>query len=75
MLELRWKDRYSVDLILDSIDPSCSYEEDRELENGDYLCICRNCTKPFIGYKRRTICKRCLKIEKVKNMITDCLEE
>ena len=36
------------------------FPEDAYLENGNYLCTCRKCGKPFTGYKRRKICKKCL---------------
>lgn len=35
------------------------WPEDRELENGNYQNICYNCDSVFIGYKRRTECKKC----------------
>jgi len=37
------------------------FPEDSKFENGNYTCICSNCGKQFIGYKRRTFCKVCEK--------------
>lgn len=38
-----------------------SFEEDFKYENGNYMNLCQNCFKTFIGYKRRVICKLCIK--------------
>ena len=35
------------------------WTEDFEYENGNYSCICQECGNEFIGYKRRTTCKKC----------------
>jgi hypothetical protein len=36
-----------------------SFQEDYELENGNYLRNCVCCGEDFIGYKRRVTCKIC----------------
>lgn len=38
-----------------------SFEEDFHLENGEYCNTCVVCGANFIGYKRRVVCKLCLK--------------
>ncbi len=35
------------------------WEEDKDLENGNYSCLCRQCGCEFTGHKRRIICKKC----------------
>lgn len=37
------------------------YAEDAYLENGNYQNICCICSRIFIGYKRRVVCKKCQK--------------
>lgn len=37
----------------------CHWTEDFVHENGIYENICCVCTKHFLGYKRRVICKVC----------------
>jgi hypothetical protein len=37
------------------------YPEDFEKENGMYSCICKKCESVFMGYKRRSTCKECMK--------------
>ena len=39
--------------------PGRDYIEDYRFENGNYECLCFECKKPFIGHKRRIICKEC----------------
>lgn len=36
-----------------------NWDEDFTHENGDYLCQCVTCGKPFIGHKRRVVCRSC----------------
>lgn len=53
--------------MLEKLSPR-DWAEDSDLENGNYMCPCEVCKRPFIGYKRRTICKVCsdfLKIETI----------
>lgn len=38
---------------------SRDWTEDAKYENGNYLCMCCKCNLPFIGYKRRVVCKEC----------------
>lgn len=35
--------------------------EDFADENGQYMCLCHECKRSFIGYKRRVVCKLCTK--------------
>jgi hypothetical protein len=35
------------------------WPEDKDMENGNYLCICSSCDITFIGHKRRKLCKVC----------------
>ena len=35
------------------------WHEDFSHENGQYMCVCCNCEKSFIGHKRRVTCKLC----------------
>jgi hypothetical protein len=35
------------------------WPEDAKYENGSYFCKCMHCSKTFIGYKRRVVCKVC----------------
>ena len=35
------------------------WAEDFEHENGRYLCLCCECDRPFVGHKRRVVCKKC----------------
>jgi len=52
-----------------------SFPEDYHLENGNYMCQCIVCNKPFIGYKRRSYCKLCnVIIQKDAIPIEDKLE-
>jgi len=44
--------------------PGRDWIEDRELENGNYECLCLNCEKSFIGHKRRLLCFECYNIQK-----------
>lgn len=37
-----------------------SWPEDFEHENGNYECICADCTNHFIGHKRRVLCRVCV---------------
>jgi len=37
------------------------FPEDAHLENGNYINHCCDCGRPFIGHKRRVICKLCQK--------------
>ena len=39
---------------------SRSFDEDHELENGNYTNICIDCHRQFIGHKRRLTCKKCI---------------
>lgn len=39
--------------------PECDFEEDFQYENGNYYHNCTRCGKEFVGFKRRTICKKC----------------
>jgi Zn finger protein HypA/HybF involved in hydrogenase expression len=32
---------------------------DRQHENGNYVCQCRECSNEFRGHKRRIICYAC----------------
>ncbi len=41
------------------IDPARCFPEDKIHENGDYYGRCCLCEQPFIGHKRRRICKLC----------------
>lgn len=36
-----------------------NWTEDFEHENGKYACHCVVCHKPFMGHKRRVVCKVC----------------
>ncbi len=36
-----------------------NWAEDSSHENGNYECLCCECGQPFIGHKRRVICKAC----------------
>lgn len=42
------------------------FEEDSKHENGNYQITCLKCGIDFIGHKRRTICKKCLKNQKIE---------
>lgn len=42
-----------------SFDDARNWEEDRELENGNYINTCASCNLLFMGHKRRTTCKAC----------------
>jgi hypothetical protein len=33
--------------------------EDFKLENGNYCNLCSTCEQPFLGHKRRTVCRLC----------------
>lgn len=35
------------------------WEEDRDLENGNYMGRCLSCERQFIGHKDRWLCKTC----------------
>jgi hypothetical protein len=41
--------------------PGRDWEEDKNLENGNYYCTCTVCKKMFVGHKRRIICFECSK--------------
>ena len=36
-----------------------NWTEDASHENGNYECLCIECDQPFVGHKRRVICKAC----------------
>jgi hypothetical protein len=36
-----------------------NWPEDAGHENGNYECLCVECEQPFIGHKRRVLCKSC----------------
>jgi hypothetical protein len=36
-----------------------NWTEDAAHENGNYECLCCECDQPFIGHKRRVVCKAC----------------
>lgn len=38
-----------------------SFPEDYPHENGNYLNSCFECHEPFIGHKRRVVCRQCAK--------------
>ena len=44
-----------------------SWPEDSELENGNYFCKCSKCSQPFIGYKRRVVCRVCHNLQTPRN--------
>ena len=39
--------------------PAKNYQEDYELENGNYGCYCIKCKTEFVGYKGRVLCREC----------------
>lgn len=41
---------------------SKSFQQDYQHENGNYVCKCFVCKEPFMGYKRRVICKECSRV-------------
>ena len=41
------------------MDSHKSWQQDYELENGQYMNNCIYCKSIFIGHKRRIICKEC----------------
>jgi hypothetical protein len=47
------------DWIAELFESPKSFQEDYELENGQYTNSCIKCSSKFIGYKRRVICKEC----------------
>lgn len=46
---------------LDAVNYEGNWKEDFCHENGNYLNECRLCAKPFLGHKRRYVCKCCVK--------------
>ena len=42
-----------------STSPAKNWGEDKELENGNYYCLCVLCKEFFIGHKRRVVCREC----------------
>lgn len=37
-----------------------SFPEDYDFENGNYLNRCCQCSKHFVGFKQRVVCKKCI---------------
>jgi hypothetical protein len=44
--------------------PGRDWKEDKDLENGNYQCLCVVCKRFFIGHKRRLICFECYNNQK-----------
>ena len=40
-------------------DPERDWPEDAQLENGQYMSHCAECSQAFLGHKRRAVCKAC----------------
>ena len=49
---------------------SRDWPEDYPLENGNYNCTCSVCNKPFMGHKRRLVCRSCQK-ERLETIVSD----
>ena len=56
----------------ESGDVTQNWNEDSNLENGNYFCKCVQCEIGFIGHKRRHICKNCdTKNQKFRDEMTE----
>jgi hypothetical protein len=45
--------------------PGRDWIEDKELENGNYQCLCINCNRFFIGHKKRLLCFECYNLQSI----------
>lgn len=48
------------------LDHPGNWPEDFPDDNGNYMNICVNCEQPFLGHKRRSICKICADVSREK---------
>lgn len=48
-----------IAVAVEGIPSARDWTEDASHENGNYSCLCCACEKPFIGHKRRVLCRVC----------------